>query len=225
MRCASLKSNLGHLEAAAAAAGLASLVAGPLLAGAVAVNAQLRRSTLACSKGEARETRCIARRLNAHLASIASSGSFRMPGEVLPRCGDATAAARLSSFGFSGTIAHALFASSTGARSSTASGVSLYRFQKAAPSMASARLLTPPILADAPDARSIFATGTLAVLSHHAVGGDILLPSVVELAFGGASRRAVSSEFALLLGHAAVWQSEKTTKIARWRQRGKAQSK
>ena len=154
-----------------------------------------------------------------------SSGSFRMPGEVLPRCGDATAAARLSSFGFSGTIAHALFASSTGARSSTASGVSLYRFQKAAPSMASARLLTPPILADAPDARSIFATGTLAVLSHHAVGGDILLPSVVELAFGGASRRAVSSEFALLLGHAAVWQSEKTTKIARWRQRGKAQSK
>ena len=51
--CASLKSNLGHLEAAAAAAGLASLVAGPLLAGVVAVNAQLRRSTLACSKGEA----------------------------------------------------------------------------------------------------------------------------------------------------------------------------
>ena len=39
-----------------------------------------------------------------------SSGSFRMPGEVLPRCGDATAAARLSSFGFSGTIAHGAFA-------------------------------------------------------------------------------------------------------------------
>ena len=41
--CASLKSNLGHLEAAAAAAGLSSLVMGPLLAGVVAVNAQLRR--------------------------------------------------------------------------------------------------------------------------------------------------------------------------------------
>ena len=41
--CASLKSNMGHLEAAAAAAGLSSLVAGPLLAGVVAVNAQLRR--------------------------------------------------------------------------------------------------------------------------------------------------------------------------------------
>ena len=53
---------------------------------------------------------CVIRRLNAHLASIASSGSFRMPGEVLPRCGDATAAARLSSFGFSGTIAHGAFA-------------------------------------------------------------------------------------------------------------------
>ena len=43
VRCASLKSNLGHLEAAAAAAGLSSLVAGPLLASVVAVNAQLRR--------------------------------------------------------------------------------------------------------------------------------------------------------------------------------------
>ena len=43
MLCTSLKSNLGHLEAAAAAAGLSSLVAGALLAGTVAVNAQLRR--------------------------------------------------------------------------------------------------------------------------------------------------------------------------------------
>ena len=42
VQCTSLKSNLGHLEAAAAAAGLSSLIVGPLLAGAVAVNAQLR---------------------------------------------------------------------------------------------------------------------------------------------------------------------------------------
>jgi len=42
VRCASLKSNMGHLEAAAAAAGLAALVTGPLLAAVVAVNAQLR---------------------------------------------------------------------------------------------------------------------------------------------------------------------------------------
>ena len=42
--CASLKSNMGHLEAAAAAAGLAALVTGPLLTAIVAVNAQLRGS-------------------------------------------------------------------------------------------------------------------------------------------------------------------------------------
>lgn len=33
---------MGHLEAAAAAAGLASLITGPLLAGAIPLNAQLR---------------------------------------------------------------------------------------------------------------------------------------------------------------------------------------
>ena len=42
VQCASLKSNLGHLEAAAAAAGLASLAVGPLSTGIVVVNAQLR---------------------------------------------------------------------------------------------------------------------------------------------------------------------------------------
>ena len=42
LQCTSLKSNLGHLEPAAAAAGLASLVVGPLMASVVAVNAQLR---------------------------------------------------------------------------------------------------------------------------------------------------------------------------------------
>ena len=42
IQCTSLKSNVGHLEAAAAAAGLASLVVGPLTASVVAVNAQLR---------------------------------------------------------------------------------------------------------------------------------------------------------------------------------------
>ena len=43
--CASLKSNMGHLEAAAAAAGLSSLLVGALSAMVVAVNAQLRGST------------------------------------------------------------------------------------------------------------------------------------------------------------------------------------
>jgi hypothetical protein len=39
VQCASLKANMGHLEASAAAAGLASLLLTPLLSGAVAVNA------------------------------------------------------------------------------------------------------------------------------------------------------------------------------------------
>ena len=42
IQCTSLKSNVGHLEPAAAAAALASLVVGPLMASVVAVNAQLR---------------------------------------------------------------------------------------------------------------------------------------------------------------------------------------
>ena len=42
LACTSLKANMGHLEAAAAAAGLASLTLGPLFASVVAGNAQLR---------------------------------------------------------------------------------------------------------------------------------------------------------------------------------------
>lgn len=41
--CTSLKANMGHLEACAAAAGLASLLVTPLLAGLVPTNAQLRQ--------------------------------------------------------------------------------------------------------------------------------------------------------------------------------------
>jgi hypothetical protein len=43
VQCASLKANMGHLEAAAAAAGLSSLAAASLLEALVPVNAQLRR--------------------------------------------------------------------------------------------------------------------------------------------------------------------------------------
>jgi len=63
VQCASLKANMGHLEACAASAGLASVIVTPLNAGFVAPNAQMRR-------------------LNAHLASLLSSSSavglFRM---------------------------------------------------------------------------------------------------------------------------------------------------
>ena len=46
VQCASLKANMGHLEAAAAAAGLSSLAASSLWEALVPVNAQLRRSGL-----------------------------------------------------------------------------------------------------------------------------------------------------------------------------------
>jgi 3-oxoacyl-(acyl-carrier-protein) synthase len=55
VQCASLKSNLGHLEAAAAAAGLASLAVGPLSTGIVVVNAQLRGLAAAVQGEEVRK--------------------------------------------------------------------------------------------------------------------------------------------------------------------------
>ena len=48
------------------------------------------------------------RRLNAHLSSIVSSKPFQMPVDVVPRT-TASSGSRLSSFGFSGTIAHGVF--------------------------------------------------------------------------------------------------------------------
>ena len=82
MQCTSLKSNLGHLEAAAAAAGLSSLIVGPLLAGAIAINAQLRWYVISRIY-EIPEL--FSFRLNVHLSSIVASKPFQMPVEVLPR--------------------------------------------------------------------------------------------------------------------------------------------
>ena len=73
IQCTSLKSNVGHLEPAAAAAGLASLVVGPLMASVVAVNAQLRGYVHCVSYTL---SLIFLRRLNAHLSSIVSSKPF-----------------------------------------------------------------------------------------------------------------------------------------------------
>lgn len=97
---------MGHLEACAASAGLASVIVTPLSAGFVAPNAQMRQ-------------------LNAHLASLLSSSSaaglFRMsvaadgcmPSVKLCAGGIShvtqSPCDRLSSFGFSGTIAHSSY--------------------------------------------------------------------------------------------------------------------
>ena len=82
VQCTSLKSNLGHLEAAAAAAGLSSLIVGPLLAGTVAVNAQLRGYV---SPRVYYNVDFLFFRLNVHLSSIVASKPFQMPVEMLPR--------------------------------------------------------------------------------------------------------------------------------------------
>ena len=90
---ASLKANLGHLEAVAGGAGTTSLLAVPLSTACIAPNAQLRQ-------------------LNPHLNSLIREARFRLPvRESLPRLSPLRLAdGRVSSFGATGTIAHALFA-------------------------------------------------------------------------------------------------------------------
>jgi 3-oxoacyl-(acyl-carrier-protein) synthase len=182
IQCTSLKSNVGHLEPAAAAAGLASLVVGPLMASVVAANAQLRG-------------------LNAHLSSIVSSKPFQMPVEVIPRT-TASSGSRLSSFGFSGTIAHGAFEVRKPA-TSPMDTKSLYRNRRDVLSSDTTRL---DWLLEAPGPQpsrldeAVVFSGALspsaeALFSHHVVGGAIILPGVgyVEMAFATSSGRALEA--------------------------------
>ena len=134
-----------------------------------------------------------------------------MPGEVLPRAGGAKVASRLSSFGFSGTIAHALVAldraQMRSSMSSTASGTSLYR--RAVLPVGSAgcgRLVARPRLAEARGAlRDNAVAAAEALISHYVVGGSTLLPGVgyVEAAFiADARRRSALSAVAFVRGAA-----------------------
>lgn len=109
MICSSLKANIGHLEACAAIAGLASLFS-TLLGAAIASNAQLRR-------------------LNSHIIALGVGTQFWIVVSAVP-C--KLAEHRLSSFGFGGTIAHGLVASdiaSNDTRRATAERDSLFRSQ------------------------------------------------------------------------------------------------
>ena len=83
-----------------------------------------------------------------------------------------------------------------------ASNNSLYRREQA-PSLfePSGHLVTPSLHAEAQEQRVVLPVGTLAVLSHHVVGGSILLPGVgyIETAFAAvAGRRAVLSAVAFV---------------------------
>jgi hypothetical protein len=87
---ASLKANVGHLEAVAGGAGTVSLLLIPLLAARVSPNAQLRR-------------------LNPHLDSLIREGGFSMPVKDALLRATHNIDGRVSSFGATGTIAHGLF--------------------------------------------------------------------------------------------------------------------
>ena len=135
-----------------------------------------------------------------------------MPAEVLPRGIDESARSRLSSFGFSGTIAHALVALDQEARMrssmSAASGASLYR--RAVLPVGSAgcgRLVARPRLAEARGAlRDDAVVSAEALFSHHVVGGSTLLPvavGYVEAALvADARRRSALSAVAFVRGAA-----------------------
>ena len=141
------------------------------------------------------------RRLNAHLSSIVSSKPFQMPVDVVPRT-SASSGSRLSSFGFSGTIAHGAFEARkavTGPRDAK----SLYRNRRLIAPSNTTRLSW---LFDAPDPQQsgldeadVF-SGALSSLaevlfSHHVVGGTIILPGVgyIELAFAASSGRSLTA--------------------------------
>ena len=146
-----------------------------------------------------------------------------MPNQVLPRCGDASGAARLSSFGFSGTIAHALVAldraQMRSSMSSTASGTSLYR--RAVLPVGSAgcrRLVARPRLAEARGSlQDDVVVSAEALISHHVVGGRILLPGAVgyvEAAFvADARRRSALSAVAFVRGAAREWCALRRTRL------------
>ena len=130
-------------------------------------------------------------RLNAHLSSIVSSKPFQMPVDVVPRT-TAFSGSRLSSFGYSGTIAHGAFEARKTA-TSPADAKSLYRNRRYITSVATTRLdwlleapgPQQPRLDEAVVFSGALSSSAEALFSHHVVGGAIILPGVgyVEMAF------------------------------------------
>ena len=140
-------------------------------------------------------------RLNAHLSSIVSSKPFQMPVDVVSRT-TASSGSRLSSFGFSGTIAHGAFEVRKPA-TSPMDTKSLYRNRRDVLSSDTTRL---DWLLEAPGPQpsrldeAVVFSGALspsaeALFSHHVVGGAIILPGVgyVEMAFATSSGRALEA--------------------------------
>ena len=142
------------------------------------------------------------RRLNAHLSSIVSSKPFQMPVEVMSRT-TASNGSRLSSFGFSGTIAHGAFEARKTIVSTSNVAKSLYRNRQFVAPSATVRLdwlieapgPQPSRLDEAVVFSGALSPSALLLFSHHVVGGTIILPGVgyVEMAFAASSCRALAA--------------------------------
>ena len=142
------------------------------------------------------------RRLNAHLSSIVSSKPFQMPVDVVLRT-TAFSGSRLSSFGFSGTIAHGAFEARKTVVSMSNDSKSLYRNRRPV-ATGDATRLDWLLEASGPqqsrlDEAVVFSEAlspsAAALFSHHVVGGTIILPGVgyVEMAFAASSGRALAA--------------------------------
>ena len=124
-----------------------------------------------------------------------------MPVDVVPRT-TASSGSRLSSFGFSGTIAHGAFEARQPA-DSPVDAKSLYRNRRFISSSDTTRLdwlLEAPGLQQSRLDEAVVFSGALspsaeALFSHHVVGGTIILPGVgyVEMAFAAGASRALAA--------------------------------
>ena len=150
------------------------------------------------------------------MSSILSSRSFLLPVEVLQRGaqGEAPSTSRLSSFGFSGTIAHGAFA----ARNETVlaniaqHSKSLYRGRHTLSTGIEMRpwlswlIKVPgtnqfsPSLNDTASSIGRLTASVIEILSDHVVGGNIFLPGVgyVEMAFNASRGRSALTAAAFL---------------------------
>ena len=136
-----------------------------------------------------------------HLSSIVSSKPFQMPVDVVTRT-TVSSGSRLSSFGFSGTIAHGAFEARKPVTSPT-DAKSLYRNRRFVAPSGTTRLdwlLEAPGPQHARLDEAVVFSGALspsaeAFFSHHVVGGTIILPGVgyVEMAFAASSGQALAA--------------------------------